>query len=298
MPRAKTNGIEIEYEEFGAASGRPLLLIMGLGAQMVLWEEAFCEQLAERGHRVIRYDNRDVGLSSKLDAAGMPDVMAAMGASMARRPVSAPYTLSDMAADAVGLLDALDIPKAHIVGASMGGMIAQTLAIEHPARVLTLTSIMSTTGNPALPPPSPQALSALIMPPPADRDAAIERGLHMFRIIGSPGFPLDEERIRRLAGRSWDRGGFHPQGVARHLVAILASGSRKEKLAAVRVPTLVIHGDADPLVPYTGGLDTAEAVPGATLLTIEGMGHDLPAEVWPRIIEGICELTGAGSAGG
>ena len=290
MPTAHVNGLDIAYQTFGRQGDRPLLLIMGLGAQMILWDEELCEQLAERGHYVIRFDNRDVGLSSKCDAGGIPDVMAAVGASMAGQKIAAPYKLSDMAADAAGLLDALGVAKAHIVGASMGGMIAQTVAIEHPHRVLTLTSIMSTTGNPDLPPATPEAMSALLMPPPADREGNIARSVEVFRTIGSPGFPFEEERIRDRAARSYDRC-YHPAGAVRQMVAILASGSRKEALREVKQPALVIHGVDDPLVPLAGGIDTAETIPGATLLKIGGMGHDMPRPVWPRIIDAISTLT-------
>jgi pimeloyl-ACP methyl ester carboxylesterase len=290
MPRVRANGIDIEYDIFGNRNAQPLLLIMGLGAQMILWDEQFCERLAARGHRVIRFDNRDVGLSSKFDEQGMPNLVAAMAAAMMRQPVSAPYTLNDMAADAAGLLNALEIAAAHVVGASMGGMIAQALAITHPARVRTLTSIMSSTGNPDLPPPKPEAGAVLMTPPPADRAGSIERAVTVFRTIGSPGFPFDEARVRDVAGRSYDRC-FNPAGVARQLVAILASGSRKEALKSVRVPALVIHGADDPLVSVAAGIDTAEAIPGAQLEIIDGMGHDLPRAAWPRIIDAISELT-------
>ena len=290
MPNVKANGIDIEYEEFGDRRGRPLLLIMGLGAQMILWREDFCKQLAQRGHRVIRFDNRDVGKSSTLDHLGLPNVMAAVTATLLRQPVSAPYLLRDMAADAAALLDVLGIKRAHVVGASMGGMIAQALAIEHPQRVLTLTSIMSTTGNPNLPPAKPAALSSLLMPPPTDRQQSIERAVTVFRTIGSPGFPFDEAEIRELAARSYDRG-FNPDGVARQFVAIVASGSRTDALKSVKVPALVIHGKDDPLVPVEGAYDTAAAIPGAQLLVIDGMGHDLPRPAWPRVIDAISTLT-------
>jgi pimeloyl-ACP methyl ester carboxylesterase len=289
MPRIKSNGIEIEYEEFGKPTAPPLLLIMGLGAQMILWREEFCEQLAARGYRVIRFDNRDVGKSTIFDHLGTPDIMAAATAALTRQSVIAPYLLRDMAADAAGLLEALHIERAHIVGASMGGMIAQALAIDFPQRVLSLTSIMSTTGNPQLPPPKPEAMGALMAPIPSTRDEAIARSVFVFRTIGSPGFPFDEGEVRELAARSYDRG-FHPAGVARQLVAIMASGSRVEALRAVRAPALVIHGAADPLVPVEGGRDTAAAIPGAELLLIEGMGHDMPRPVWPRMIDAICAL--------
>lgn len=290
MPNVTANGVTIEYEEFGDRTARPLLLIMGLGAQMILWHEEFCRQLAARGHRVIRFDNRDVGKSSWLDLLGVPHVMTLLIAALARQPVDAPYLLRDMAADAVRLLDALQIDRAHVVGASMGGMIAQAMAIAFPSRVCTLTSIMSSTGNPKLPPPKPSALIASLAPPPATREASIERMVSLFRIIGSPGFAFDEAEVRERAARSYDRG-FNPGGVIRQLVAILASGSRVEALRSVRVPALVIHGKDDPLVPLAAGEDTAAAIPGAELLVIDGMGHDLPRAVWPRIIDAISALT-------
>jgi pimeloyl-ACP methyl ester carboxylesterase len=293
MPRTYANGIDIEYEIFGAPDARPLLLIMGLGAQMIIWDDDFCEQLAARGHRVIRFDNRDIGLSTKLDAAGMPNLVAAVGRRLLGKPVGAPYTLSDMAADTAGLLDALGIETADIVGASMGGMIAQTMAIEHPSRVRTLTSIMSTTGEPDLPQPTPEATAALLTPVPTDRAGNVERAVRVARVIGSPGFPFDEAYVRRRAARAYDRG-FYPAGTARQLLAIIASGSRKAALEAVRVPALVIHGSDDPLAPLAGGIDTAEAIPGAELLILEGMGHDLPQPLWPRIIDAICALAARG----
>jgi pimeloyl-ACP methyl ester carboxylesterase len=290
MPRTAANGIEIEYDEFGSPSDRPLLLIMGLGAQMILWDEDFCSQLATRGHRVIRFDNRDVGLSTKLDGAPAPHPMELMQARLAGETLEVPYTLEDMADDAAGLLDALEIERAHAVGASMGGMIAQTLAIRHPSRVSSLTSIMSTSGNPNLPPAKPEAMAVLLTPVPTEREAAIERGVEVSRTIGSPGFPFDEGRIRERSARLYDRA-FYPIGVARQLAAILAGESRVEALESLSVPALVIHGEADPLVPVEGGRDTHAAIPGAELLLIEGMGHDLPPETWPRIARAIGEMT-------
>jgi len=290
VPRARANGIELEYEVFGAAGARPLLLIMGLGAQMILWDDEFCATLAARGHHVVRFDNRDVGLSSKVDGWRTLDVVAAMGGWALGRPVAAPYTLSDMASDTVGLLDALGLDAAHVIGASLGGMIAQTVAIEHPRRVLSLTSIMSTTGNPRLPRARPEATAALLRPPPRDREGAMARAVAVFRTIGSPGFPMDEARVRERAGRSFDRCS-HPAGAARQMLAVLASGSRVEALRRVTAPTLVIHGTDDPLIPVAAGVETAQLIPGAELMLIEGMGHDLPRAVWGRVIDAITDLT-------
>ena len=290
MPSARIGTIDIEYEDLGPPDGRPLLLVMGLGAQMILWEDELCAALIDRGHRVIRFDNRDVGGSTRLVDAGMPDMVRAASAFFAGLPVEAPYTLSDMAADAVGLLDALAIPTAHVVGASLGGMIAQTLAIEHPGRVRSLTSMMSSTGRIGLPPARPEAMSVLLLPTPPERDAYVERSLHVFRTIGSPGFHFDAERVRRLAQRSWDRG-ISPDGPARQLLAVIASGSRHERLGALRVPTLVIHGADDPLMPVEHAHDTAACIPNAELLVVEGMGHDLPQPVWPRLVDAITRLT-------
>lgn len=291
MPRARANGIELEYESFGRAGDPPLLLVMGLGAQMILWHDEFCGALAERGFHVTRFDNRDVGRSTWLDAAGMPDVLGALAAAGAGQPIDAPYRLSDMAGDAVALLDTLGAGSAHVVGASMGGMIAQTLAIEHPARVRTLTSIMSTTGHPGLPPARPEAMALLMTPMPAERAAQIERSVEASRVIGSPAYPSDPAELRALAERAYDRG-VNPPGFARQLVAILASGSRRAALAGVRAPTLVIHGDADTLVPVEAGRDTAAAVPGARLLELAGMGHDLPRALWPAVVDAIVEHAG------
>jgi pimeloyl-ACP methyl ester carboxylesterase len=259
---------------------------MGLGGQMVLWDEGFCRLLAERGYRVIRFDNRDIGKSTCLDAAGVPDVATLFAAVSGTATLDVSYTLSDMAADAAGLLDALDIDSAHVVGASMGGMISQTLALEHPSRVRTLTSIMSTTGDAALPPPSPEALAFLVVPAPSDRAGAIEHGVQMFRAIGSTGFEFEEEHVRKLASLSYDRG-FNPAGVFRQLAAIVASGSRREALAKLAVPTLVIHGKVDPLIPVECGIATASAIPGARLELVEGMGHDMPIVLWPRLVDWI-----------
>jgi pimeloyl-ACP methyl ester carboxylesterase len=284
--RVKANDIEIVYDTFGKPSATPMLLVHGLGAQMIAWYDEFCAALAARGYWVIRFDNRDIGLSTKFDEAGVPDISAMLQAAMRGEAPRAPYLLQDMAQDGVGLLDALEIESAHVVGVSMGGMIAQTMAIHFPERVRTLTSIMSTTGDPSLPPPSAEAMGILIKQAPAERDAYLAHEVEVWHVLNGPSYPIDEKRVRELAGRCFDRG-LSPQGTARQLAAIMASGSRTKALRSLAVPTLVIHGDADPLVPVEGGIDTANAVPGAELMIIEGMGHGIPVPVVPRVIEAI-----------
>lgn len=288
---AKANGIELCYDTFGDAQAPPLVLIMGLAAQMIAWDDEFCASLAARGFRVIRFDNRDIGLSTRLENLGVPNVPQLLQAHFAGQPTSAPYTLSDMARDVVGLLDVLGIDAAHAVGASMGGAIAQTLAIEHPQRLLSLTSIMATSGDPSLPPPRPEALQLLMTPTPTDQAGYYQRYVQTWKVLRGPGFPLDEARDLERAAQAFTRG-IYPAGVARQMVAILASGSRKAALAKVRVPTLVIHGAADPLVPVACGIDVADAIPGAQRLIIEGMGHALPIALWPRIVEAIAVHAG------
>ncbi len=294
MPTAPANpaGIELFYETFGEPSDVPLLLIMGLGAQAHVWDEELVEGLVDRGFHVIRFDNRDVGLSTKPDV-GRVNVMERVLAASTGQAVEAPYVLSDMAADAVSLLDHLGVQAAHIVGASMGGMIAQTVAIEHPERVLTLTSIMSTTGDRDVGQPDPSVMGVLLAAPPSDRAGAVANSIAASRAIGSPEH-FDEDRARTRAETSFDRC-FYPPGVGNQLLAIVASGSRTEALRRLNVPALVIHGDADPLVTPSGGRRTAEAIPGAELLEIEGMGHDLPQVFWPRIIEAITSLAARAS---
>jgi len=277
----KANGIEIAYETFGDPGARPLLLVMGLGAQMIVWQDEFCTAIAERGFHVVRFDNRDAGLSTHMHDAPEPDVAAAMGGDY----TSATYTLDDMADDSVGLLAELGIDAAHVVGASMGGMIAQTIAIRHPQRVLSLTSIMSTPG-PRVAPPTEAAAAALMVPPATSREEAIERAIAATKVIGSPGFPPDEEWIAESAGVAYDRA-FDPPGFARQFVAIQASGDRTEQLGGVRVPTLVVHGADDPLVTLPGGEATAAAIPDAELVVIPGMGHNLPRQVWPQVVDAI-----------
>jgi pimeloyl-ACP methyl ester carboxylesterase len=284
VARAQANGIEIEYETFGDPSKPAILLIMGLGIQMLGWHEAFCQMLVDRGYFVIRYDNRDVGLSSKIEGGPEPNVMALMGGDYS----SASYTLDDMANDATGLLDELGIDQAHVVGVSMGGMIAQTLAIKHPERVLSVTSIMSTTGNQAVGQPRQDVMMALITPAPADREGFIDFQTKMFKLIGSPDYPMQEDEFRELIGRSYDRS-YYPAGFMRQLTGILASSDRTEALANVNVPTTVIHGEADPLIQVDGGEATAAAIPGAKLVKIAGMGHDLPPQLWQRFVDEIVE---------
>jgi pimeloyl-ACP methyl ester carboxylesterase len=286
MPRVAVDRIELEYDTFGDPSQPPLILVMGLGAQMILWEDEFCAELAASGFWVVRFDNRDIGLSTKLDHLGVPNVFVAMQQAMAGKPVEAPYTLAEMADDTVGLMTALGLDRAHLVGASMGGMIAQTVAIRHPERLLSMTSIMSTTGDPTLPPASAEAMTTLLTPPPLDREGNVARMLAAWKVIGSPGFPFDEPRMTALFGRAFDRG-YNPGGVARQLTAIMASGDRTAALRDVRVPTLVIHGDADPLIRPEAAHATTKAIPGATLVIIEGMGHDFPRGTWTPIIDAI-----------
>ncbi len=290
MPNVTANGIQIEYETFGDSSSPPLILIMGLSAQMIFWYDEFCRLLADRGHYVIRFDNRDVGLSTKLEKLGVPNIMEVMTAALQGEKVDSPYTLDDMADDSVGLLDSLGIDRAHVCGASMGGMIAQTVAYRHPSRVLSLTSIMSSTGNPELPQPKPEAMEALITPAPVEREANIEHGLKVWKIIGSPGFPFEEELVRDVLTRSYERC-FYPQGMVRQMTAIVAHGNRKTFLGSITAPTLVIHGGDDPLVPVEGGKDTAQAIPGSDLLIIDGMGHDLPRQAWTRMVDAIAGHT-------
>jgi pimeloyl-ACP methyl ester carboxylesterase len=292
MPNVNANGIRIEYDTIGNPSAPPLLLIMGLGGQLIHWDEGFCRQLADKGHFIIRFDNRDVGLSTKFDEAGLPD-MAKLFESLGQgKALETSYRLEDMADDAAGLLDALDIQKAHICGSSMGGMIAQTLAIRHPERLLSLISIYSTTGNPDLPPPQPEGMAALMTPPPAERQAFIEYNIKTMQAIAGSGFPFDEQFIRNISAQAYDRA-FYPPGVGRQMMAVIAQENRRPALAAVAVPTLVIHGTADPLVPAAHGKDTADAISGAQLLLIEGMGHDLPHTngPWPQVIDAIAAHT-------
>ena len=288
MPRINANNIEIEYETFGNASDKPLLLISGLGAQMIFWDEGFIHLLVERGFYVIRFDNRDVGLSSKIEEAGEPDIMQAYMAIQAGQPFEPPYTLEDMADDAIGLLDALDIKKAHICGLSMGGMIVQVITLRHPSRVLSLISIASSTGNPNLPGGDPEVREVMAAPAPPDREGYIKYYVKLGRLLYGSGFPYNEAKSRELAGRAYDRC-FYPPGIGRQTLAIMVSGNRKSKLSSITVPTLIIHGSDDPVIRVEGGKDTHEAILGSELLIIEGMGHSLPLETWTQISNAIAE---------
>jgi pimeloyl-ACP methyl ester carboxylesterase len=287
MAKVKANNIEIEYDTFGDPSGEPLLLVMGLGSQMISWVPEFCELFVQKGFYVIRFDNRDVGLSTKFDDAGVPDVMQVVTKARNGEDIDPPYTLEDMADDAVGLLDALNIEKAHVCGASMGSMIAQVIAYRHPSRVLSLVSIMGSTGNPELPEPKPEAMQVLVVPMPSKRERYLKESVKRWRVLWGS-YPYDEDLRKELAEQAYDRS-FYPDGQTRQLVAILANGDRREKIKNIKVPTLVIHGKEDPLVPMEGGIDTSKNIPGAELLLIDKMGHSLPPEIWTQVVNAIAE---------
>jgi len=281
---ARVGDVELAYETFGDPARPAMLLVMGLATQMLGWRAPFCEQLADRGFHVIRYDNRDVGRSTKFSSHRPPTA-----AQLLRRDASAAaYTLADMADDGVGLLDCLGIECANVVGASMGGMIAQTIAFRHRERVLSLASIMSNTGARWSGQPSLGMYSVLLKRAPRDREGFIEHQMGVFARTGSPGFPRDEDDLREMAAASFDRG-YDPASAGRQLAAIIASGDRTAELAEIRVPTVVIHGTKDRLVAPSGGRATAKAIPGARLVTIDGMGHDLPRGAWPQIVAAIAE---------
>lgn len=296
MPNVMANGLKLEVEEFGKPTDPAVLLIMGFSAQMTMWPKSFCEGLARMGYRVVRFDNRDVGLSQKMEHLGPPDLAGALGAIAAGTPFrKAGYRLEDMAADAAGVLDALGIARAHIVGASMGGMIAQLFAVYWGHRAYSVTSIMSTTSRPGLPPAAPEVTALLLTPPGstsrADRIAHFKK---MWKTIGSPGFPSTEAELQATAELQVDRSPYDPNGIGRQLVAIVGSSPRHEILRAVTCPMLVLHGVDDPLVPVTGGRDTAAAVPGAKLVEVPGMGHGFEESLVPiylREVGGFIEET-------
>ncbi len=288
MAQIQANGVTLEYDTTGSKSGDPLLLIMGLGAQMTRWPDAFRQQLADRGFYVIHFDNRDVGLSTHLSDAPVPDLRAVVAAVREGRRPDVPYRLEDMAQDAVSLLDALGVERAHIVGASMGGMIAQLVAADHPEHTLSLTSIMSTTGNPALPPAKPEAMAVLSNRPPhpSDEKAYLDHSVRSSRTTGSPAYPADEAVLRANLLAEVKRS-YNPAGFGRQMAAINATGDRREKLKTITAPTVIVHGADDPLVPVEGGHDTAENIPGAEIVIIPGMGHDLPPALFGQMIDAI-----------
>ncbi len=278
METAAVNGIEICFDTVGDKSDPAVLLIMGLGGQLIVWDDSICNDLADRGFFVIRFDNRDVGLSSHFDSLGAPNLIEIfMGAHD-----KAPYRLADMAADTVGLLEHLSLSAAHIVGVSMGGMIAQQMAIDHPEVVLSLASIMSTTGDRSVGQTRPEIIAALVSGLPITFDEQIEKQITMAELLSSPGYGFDPSYARDRVMRSIDRAN-HPVGTLRQLAAIFASGDRTSALGKVEVPTVVIHGDSDPLIDISGGRATAAAIPGARFVEISGMGHEIPPKVWPRI---------------
>ena len=288
MPRIPANGIELTYEAHGDPSAPTLLAVHGLGAQMTDWRPGFLEGFVAQGYHVVTWDNRDQGESTWFDDAGQPD----LGALLHDPSLPVPYLVADMASDAAGLLDALGIERAHVLGVSMGGMIAQQFVIDHPDRSLSLTSIMSTPSA-RVGTPTPEASAALLAPPAEGREAVIEQSVAGSRMIASPGFPFDEAELRRRAAVHYDRG-HHPEGTARQLAAVLASPDRTDGLHRVTVPTLVVHGAADPLVTLPGGEATAAAVSGAELWVVEGMGHDLPVEILPELAARQGEFLAAG----
>ena len=285
MPRAHGNGVELEYETVGDPTGRPLLLVQGLGAQLISVEDGLCQELAGRGFLVIRYDNRDAGLSTWFDDARPVNLAAIWGGDHS----SLAYTLEDMADDAAAVLDAAGVPAAHVAGISLGGMIAQLLATRHPARVRSLASIMSTTGDRGVGQPSGDAASMLLAPMPSEREAFVERAVANTRAISTgTAYPFDEEAVREGLARGYDRA-YHPKGTGRQFAAILAAGDRTGALGRVRVPTLVVHGEEDQVIGVSGGQATAAAIPGARLLLVPGLGHELPPGFWPTLADALVE---------
>jgi pimeloyl-ACP methyl ester carboxylesterase len=285
MPKTNVNNIEIEYETIGDPVSKPLLLIAGLGSQMLAWSDEMCEILANRGFFVIRFDNRDVGLSTKLEDAGIPDMMEISAAYTRGEIPKVPYTLEDMADDAISVLNALNIDKAHICGASMGGIIAQILAYRHPPRLLSLTVIMSTTGNPELPPSKSEILMQFFAPVPSEREAYIEEMVKRDSLINGT-FPYDEDRSREYRTSEYDRS-YYPQGITRQLAAMAVPGNIKPYIAAISAPTVVIHGTEDPFNLIEAGKEIASTIPGAELMLVDGMGHSFPREVIPNIVNAL-----------
>jgi pimeloyl-ACP methyl ester carboxylesterase len=294
LPRVASNGIELAYEVTG--TGVPLLMVMGFGAQMVVWHPQLVERFVQMGFQVIRFDNRDCGESSWMEGEMAPSARRAIVLGLLGLPVGAPYDLSDMARDTAGLLDALDIPQAHVMGVSMGGMIAQHLALEHPERVLSLTSVMSGPGTRRHMVGTPEAIRAILGPPPRSREAAMDRAENLFRVIGGELEP-DMTFVRARAAQAWDRG-HNPSGTRRQWAAMLASGSRMAGLRSLDLPALVLHGTADPLVPARAGRATAAAIPNARLVMVEGMGHELAPSMWSTVLDAVGSVTGVGGPSG
>jgi pimeloyl-ACP methyl ester carboxylesterase len=294
MTAFEANGIEIDAEEFGEKTGSPLLLIRGLGTQRTAWPEEFLAALVERGHRVITFDNRDTGLSTKFHEAGSMDIAEAVGRAARGDPIDAPYSLDEMALDAIGLLDALELETAHVAGISMGGMIAQLLAARYGERLRSLASIMSSSGAPGLPGPTPEATAALLSRPedPNDRESVIRHTVETEKVFASPGHPPGDAYLRAVAERAYDRC-YCPEGISRQMLAVLTGMGRAELLKTIRVPTLVIHGVDDPLVPVGAGMDTAKRIPGAELRLVPGMGHDIAPGLIPTLVEAIAEHAAA-----
>jgi len=293
MPKANVNNIKIEYEIIGDPTSKPLLLIAGLGSQLLAWSDEICENLASHGFFVIRFDNRDVGLSTKFEDAGLPNFMEINTAYARGEIPKVPYTIEEMADDAVGVLDALNVDKAHICGASMGGMIAQILAYKHPSRVLSLTVIMSTTGNPDLPQAKPEIMAQFFAPVPSEREAYIEEMVKRDSLIYGT-YTYDEKQGRDYRTKEYDRS-YYPEGIARQLAAMAVPGNIKPRISAIQVPTLVIHGGLDPFNSIEAGKEIAAAIPGAELLILDGMGHSFPSEVIPQIIEALVANTNKSS---
>jgi pimeloyl-ACP methyl ester carboxylesterase len=288
MPQVRANGIDIEYESFGRESDPLVLLIMGFGAHLLFWPETLCEGLATRGFRVVRFDNRDIGKSTHLAGQPAPDPRALFGEVMAGRRPDVPYALDDMADDVIGLMDALGTQRAHIVGASMGGMIAQLVAINHPGRTKSLVSIMSTTGRRDLPAGNPETLSVLFRPPNSEsRDDLIAASILVQKALASPGFPASEAEMRARAERRTDRAPFDLAGLARQSAALITALPRNAFLRNVRCPTLVLHGADDPVIPAAAAKDTAESIPGAELVIVPGMSHDFPPGLVPVYLKHI-----------
>lgn len=299
MPTITTpnTGVELFYDTHGDPANPTILLVMGLGGQMLLWPQEFVDALVERGYHVVRYDNRDIGLSQKMEGARAPGLKWQLFRKVIGWPAAVPYSLKDMADDGVGLLDALGIERAHVVGASMGGMIVQLMAIHHADKLLSMTSIFSTTGSTKVPQADKEAMNALIAPLPSldDVDALVAHGINVQDKIGSPGFPADPERLKARVAQMVQRS-VYPPGLPRQLAAIVDDGDRTSRLGAVTTPTLVLHGDDDPLVKVEGGHATAAAIPGAKLVTIPGWGHDLPIELVDRVADEIAEHLAGTSA--